>query len=315
MNRINKIKESRGRTIFQIVNALFLTLMMAVCLYPLLYVVFASLSKPEQFIAFQGLLLKPIGGLSLLSYQRALSHPLILSGYCNTLFIMIVGVCLSVFLTCIGAYFLSRKNVLWQKPISFLIIFTMFFSGGLIPFYFAVKNFTLYLPWLSNGALTLKPFSIYNTLWSVILPSAINTYNLIVLRTGFAAIPDSLEESAKIDGAGNLTILFRIVLPLAKASLAVIILYYGVERWNAWFYASIFINDNTLHPLQLVLRQILIINSDTSTMAGVGAGDQLAVSETIKYAVIVIATLPILCIYPFLQKYFVKGVMIGAVKG
>mgnify|MGYP004550922339 FL=1 len=314
MNHKNKIKETPGRIAFVIINGIFLTALMIVCLYPLLYVVFASFSKPDQFIAHQGLLFKPLG-LSLLSYQRAFSHPLIVSGYRNTLIVIVISLSLSMFLTCVGAYFLSRKKVLWQKPISFFIIFTMFFNGGLIPTYFAVKNFAVVLPWISNGTLTFKSFSIFNTLWALIIPGAINTYNLIVLRTGFAAIPDSIEEAAKIDGAGNMTILFRIILPLAKASIAVIVLYYGVERWNSWFDSSIYINDSNLYPLQLVLRQILLINSENSMTAGVDAGDQLAVSETIKYSVIIIATLPILCVYPFLQKYFVKGVMVGAVKG
>lgn len=310
----NKIKETPGRIAFLTANTVILTLLTLMCLYPLLYVVFASLSKPDAFISHSGLLLKPLG-FSLVSYQRAFSHPLILSGYRNTLFVMVVGVTLSVLLTCVAAYFLSRKNILWQKHISFLIVFTMFFNGGLIPTYFAVKNFAIYIPWITSGGLTVKSLPIFDSLWALILPCVMNTYNLIVLRTGFAAIPDSIEESAKIDGAGSLTILFRIIMPLAKASIAVIVLYYGVERWNSWFDASIYINDSVRYPLQLVLRQILLINSETSMTAGVDAADQLAVGETIKYAVIIIATLPILCVYPFLQKYFVKGVMVGAVKG
>lgn len=292
-----KIKTTPQRKIFEIFNGLFLILLMIVTLYPLLYVLFASFSDPIQFMGYNGLLFKPLG-FTLAAYEKAFQHPLILSAYGMTLLIVVVGTTLNVILTAIAAYFLSRQDVLWQRPIAFLIIFTMYFSGGLVPLY-----------------LTVRDLMLYNTFWALILPVAINTFNLMIMRTGFAAIPHSLEESARIDGAGHFTILFKIVLPLAMPTVAVMILYYGVYHWNTWFNASIFLKDQALYPLQLVLRQILI-TSDTSAMTtGVDAGAQLAVSETIKYAVIVIATLPILCIYPFLQKHFVKGVMIGAVKG
>jgi putative aldouronate transport system permease protein len=174
----------------------------------------------------------------------------------------------------------------------------MFFSGGLIPFYFTVKQLGL-----------------YNNLWALIFPTAVNTFNLMVMRTGFEAIPDAIEESARLDGAGHIRILFKIALPLAMPTVAVMILYYGVAHWNSWFNAMLFLDAAELWPLQLVLRQILLVNDTQSMITGVDAGSQMAVSETIKYAVIVIATLPILCVYPFLQKYFVKGVMVGAVKG
>ena len=160
-----------------------------------------------------------------------------------------------------------------------------------------------------------QDFGLQDSLWSLILPVAINTFNLMIMRTGLAAVPASLEESARIDGAGHFTILFRIVLPLAMPTVAVMILYYGVFHWNSWFNASLFITSPDKYPLQLVLRQILLANDTASMTGGVDAGSQLAVSETLKYAIIVIATVPILCVYPFLQRYFVKGVMIGAVKG
>ncbi len=294
------IDRTKGQDIFNIFNMIFMVALMLVTLYPLLYVVFASFSDAGRFLAHSGMLWHPLG-FSGLAYERAFQHPSIVSGYLNTIFIVVIGTILSVMVTAIGAYFLSRKNVLLQRPIAFLIMFTMFFSGGLIPTYFVVKNFL-------GGVL-------YDSLWALIVPTMVSTYNLVVMRSGFAAIPDSLEESARIDGAGHLTILFKIVLPLAKATVAVIVLYYGVAYWNAWFNASIYINDNAKYPLQLVLRQILLINDTNNMTFGVDAGDQMAISETIKYAVIVIATLPILCVYPFLQKYFVKGVMIGAVKG
>lgn len=291
------IKKTPQRRIFEVINILVMLALVLVTLYPMLYIIMASFSEPLEFLAHRGLLVRPLG-FSTLAYEKAMVHPLLLPSYLNTIFVVVVGVVVNIVMTSIAAYFLSRQNVLWQRPIAFLIIFTMYFSGGLIPLY-----------------LTVQDFMLQDSLWSLILPVAINTFNLMIMRTGFAAIPASLEESARIDGAGHFVILFKIVLPLAMPTVAVMILYYGVYHWNSWFNASLFITDAKKYPLQLVLRQILLINDTEAMTGGVDAGAQLAVSETLKYAVIVIATLPILCIYPFLQKYFVKGVMIGAVKG
>lgn len=292
------IKKTPQRRIFEVINALFMIALIIVTLYPMIYIIMASFSEPLEFLAHRGLLFKPLG-FSTLAYEKAFVHPLLLPSYANTLFVVTVGVTVNIILTSIAAYFLSRKNILWQRPIAFLIIFTMYFSGGLIPLYLTVT----------------QDFMLQDSLWALILPVAINTFNLMIMRTGFEAVPASLEESARIDGAGHFIILFRIVFPLAMPTVAVMILYYGVAHWNSWFNASLFITEPSKYPLQLVLRQILLINDTESMTSGVDAGSQLAVSETLKYAVIVIATLPILCIYPFLQKYFVKGVMIGAVKG
>lgn len=282
---------------FEVCNHIFMVFLMLITLYPVLYIVMASFSEPLKFLSHSGLLLRPIG-FTFIAYEKAFEHPLLLNAYVNTIFIVVAGVFVNILLTAIGAYFLSRKNVLYKNIISFFIVFTMFFSGGLIPFYFTVRDIGL-----------------YDSLWALIFPTAINVYNLMVMRTGFAAIPESLEESARIDGAGHFTILFRIVLPLALPTVAVMILYYGVAHWNSWFHAVVFIERPELYPLQLVLRQILITNDTQSMIFGVDAGSQMAVSETIKYAIIIIATLPILLVYPFLQKYFVKGIMVGAVKG
>lgn len=179
-----------------------------------------------------------------------------------------------------------------------MIIITMFFSGGMIPFYFSVRELGL-----------------EDSLWSLILPSAINTFNLIIMKTSFMSVPESLSESAWLDGAGHLTILFRIILPISMSTLAVIGLYYAVAHWNAWFNAMLFLKDRRKFPLQLIIREILIQNNMSEMADGADVAGKAFISETIKYAVIVIATLPILCVYPFIQKYFTKGVMIGAVKG
>ncbi len=292
------IKESPSRKAFNVFNIIFMLCMIVITLYPLLYVVFASLSDSNELMKHSGLLLKPVG-FSWAAYKAVFLNPNILQGYKNTIIVLISSVAVSMFLTCLAAYVLSRKNVLFNGIITFIIMFTMFFSGGMIPTYLLVNNLGL-----------------TNTYWALILPTAISTYNMIIMRTGFAAIPESLEESAKIDGANHFTILFKIVIPLAKPTMAVIVLYYAVACWNSWFNAMIYLQKRRdLQPLQLILRGILIEN-DTSNMQDGNVGqDTESIAESIKYAVIVVATLPILAIYPFLQKYFIKGIMIGAVKG
>lgn len=286
-----------GNKAFDFIVYGMLVLLVAVTLYPLLYVAFASFSDSSQLMANKGFLYKPLG-FSLEAYKSVFSNPGIMKGYGNTLFILVAGVTINLFLTAVAAYVLSRKNVMWNNAFTMLIVFTMFFHGGLVPMYLIVKGVGL-----------------IDSLWSTIIPFAVSTFNLIIMRTSFMAIPESLEESAKIDGANHLTILFKIILPLSMPVVAVMILYYAVEKWNAWFYASIFLKDRDLFPLQLVLREILIANSTDTMSAGASSADQFKIGETIKYATIMVATVPILCVYPFVQKYFVKGVMIGAVKG
>ena len=297
MKKNGLIKRSLGERVFEVFNIVFMILLCMVMLYPMLYVAFASLSDAASLTKHSGLLLAPIHA-NIEAYKYVAKNPMILRGYLNTIIVVVCGVTVNLILTSIGAYFLSRKNVKLQKPIAKLIIFTMYFSGGLIPFYFTVRDLGL-----------------ENTYLALILPVAISTYNLIIMRTSFASIPVSLEEAAKIDGAGHPTILWKIVLPLSKSIIAVMIMYYMVSHWNSWFNAMLFITDRKKFPLQLILREILIQNDTSNMTQMVGVGEQSMIGETIKYAVIIIATIPILCIYPFVQKYFVKGVMVGAVKG
>ncbi|OUS69470.1 sugar ABC transporter permease [Paenibacillus sp. MY03] len=292
-----RIRQSFGETVFESANLLLLSLLSLTALYPLLYVFFASFSDPAALMQARGFLFRPIG-LSAESYLMVFDNPMIYMGYMNTLFYVAVGTSLNILLTSFGAYGLSRKNVLLKNPIMFMIVFTMFFSGGLIPSYMLVNNLGL-----------------LDSRWAIILPSLLSTWNLIIMRTSFQAIPAGLEESARMDGANDFTILFRVVLPLSLPVVAVMVLFYGVAHWNAWFGAMIYLRDRELFPLQLVLREILITNNTDSMMTSVGGGDKMPVGETIKYATIIVATVPILLLYPFLQKYFVKGVMIGAVKG
>ncbi|WP_159888135.1 carbohydrate ABC transporter permease [Paenibacillus puerhi] len=278
------------------IYAVLLALVLAT-VYPLLYVVLASMSDAGQLVAHKGILWKPLG-FSMEAYTSVMGNPGILTGYRNTLFILVAGVSVNLLMTALGAYVLSRKHVLWNKTFMLIIVITMFFHGGLIPTYLVVKNIGL-----------------LDSLWALIIPFAVSSFNLIIMRTAFMGIPDSLEESAKIDGANHFVILFRIIIPLSMPVIAVMVLYYAVDKWNAWFYASVFIKSRDLFPLQLILREILIANSTDSMSAGADAGDRFQIAETIKYATIVVATLPVLGIYPFVQKYFVKGVMVGSLKG
>lgn len=282
---------------FDAANALFLTLLMVVTIYPLVYVVFSSLSDASRLMAFNGFLWRPIG-FSLEAYSSVFANPMILKGYGNTFFVVLVGLVFNIFLTALGAYALSRKSLRYRKQMMMFIVFTMFFSGGLIPFY-----------------LTVKGVGLANTLWALIIPQAVNTFNLILMKTSFEAIPDALEESAKMDGANDFVILFRIILPLSMPVIAVMLLYYGVSHWNAWFHALIFLQERSMYPLQLILREILL-QGEASTMAvGASDSDMAMLTVTLKYATIIVATVPILLVYPFLQKYFVKGALIGAIKG
>ena len=291
-----KKKNSNSFSIFNLFNICILSILALLCIYPIWYVLTASLSNGNLIMQHSGLLLIPIKP-NIAAYIAVFKNKMILSGYLNTIKILIISLILQITMTSIGAYFFSRERVLFKKPLMFIITLTMFISGGMIPFY---QN--------------LRSLHLMNSHWGLILPFMISTYNMIILKTSFESIPKSLSEAARIDGAGHIRILFSIVLPLSKPVLAVMLLYYGVGVWNGWFWASTILTDRSMYPLQVILREILLSN-DTSVMTqGVSSGDLEAVGATIRYATVIVATLPILCAYPFLQKYFTKGIMIGAVK-
>ena len=293
-----KIKQSMGERIFDVVNVLLMIVLVIITLYPLLYVLFVSFSVPGEYMRYGGnLLWRPLG-FSLVSYQEVFRNPNIWSGYRNTLFIVTVGLVFNMVFTISGAYVLSRPQLMLRRFLSLLTLFTMYFSGGMIPTYLNVKNLGL-----------------AGSIWSLIIPVSVNTFNLIIMRTAFEGVPQSLEESAKIDGASQLTILVRIMIPLVVPTIAVLVLYYGVFHWNSWFNALLYIRKRELYPLQLILREMIIQNSAAASMNLSAADDSAMIGETIKYATIVVATAPILCLYPLLQRFFVKGVMVGAVKG
>ena len=291
------IKKTPGERLFDLINVLLLGALIVVTAYPLVHVLFASISNPGLLASHTGPLLWP-QGFSAAAYDAVFNNPNITTGYRNTLVYVILGTTINMIMTCLGAYALSRRDLMWKRPILLLIVFTLFFSGGLIPTYLLVART---LDWI-------------DTPWALIVPGAISTFNLLVLKTGFEQVPVALEESARLDGANDFTILFRIVIPLSLPSIAVITLFYAVGHWNAFFSALIYLRDRTLYPLQLVLREILIANQTGEMTTGSLGGDVEPIGETIKYATIVVATLPILFLYPFLQRYFVKGVLIGAIK-
>ncbi|GIO59689.1 MULTISPECIES: carbohydrate ABC transporter permease [Paenibacillus] len=289
-------KRSLGEWIFSGVNTCFMILLCFVTLYPFLYVLFASLSDPTEMARFRGMLFYP-KGFNLEAYKAVMDNPMILTGYRNTIFYVAGGTAINLFMTTLGAYALSRRNVYFSNSIMFMIVITMVFNGGLIPTFLLVNS-----------------LGMLDTPWALLLPGAVSSFNLIIMRTAFQAVPVSLEESARIDGANDWTIMSRIIVPLSMPVIAVMILWYAVGHWNSYFSALIYLRDRELFPLQLVLREILISNSTDSMTTDAAASDRLDIGITIKYATIIISTLPILCLYPFLQKYFVHGVLIGALK-
>jgi putative aldouronate transport system permease protein len=284
-------------------NYVMLFLVGVSTLYPFWHVFVASLSKGSKIDAHRGFLLWPLG-FDLSSYRAAFANQMIGIGFKNTAIILVIGVPLSLLFNFLGAYFFSRSNVYWKPLFVKLLIVTMYFSGGLIPTYFVVRSLGL-----------------IDKLWSLIIPGLMSTSRMIIMRTYINGLPKELEETAEIDGAGHLTKLFVIILPLSKAIFAVMALYFSVDYWNSWSSALIYIKSRENYPLGLVLREILI-EYDLSTIAastkyGTGLKEEevVQIARTIKYATIMISTLPIICLYPLLQKYFVKGVMIGSLKG
>ena len=266
--------------------------------YPLYFIIIASFSNPSE-VANGNVWLWP-SQFTLDGYKELLRHDDIWTGYLNTILYTLVGTLIGLFVNISAAYALSRRDLVGRRLITFFFIFTMFFNGGLIPTYFTIRDFHL-----------------YDTFWVMVLPFSVAVYNLIVARTFFdSSLPKELLDAAQIDGCGNLRFFFSIALPLSKAVIAVIALYIAVAQWNSYFNALVYIRSENLKPLQLVVRNILITNQSL-----VGAGDGLAAQEAMrlsnlmKYAVIIITTVPIMCVYPFVQKYFSQGVMIGAIKG
>lgn len=292
------MKKSLSYRIFTVFNFILLTVIALVCLYPFYYVVIASISDPAEFMRNNRLLLAPLGNLTLEGYRMVFKYNLVLSGFQNTCFILFTGLAVNLSMTVLGAYVLSIRDLMLRKPLSVLIVVTMYFSGGMIPAY-----------------LNVKELGMLNSLWSLILPGAISTSNMLIMRSAFLSVPDSLPEAARIDGASHLQILGNVMMPLVRPTLAVMVLYYGVSHWNSWFNASIYLQTPSKFPLQLVLRNILVENQMGDMMVDVTSDRTPMMQVLLKYSLIVVSSVPIICIYPFLQRFFKKGVMIGAVKG
>lgn len=293
----NRIRESVGSRTFDIILIIFMFLFLLVTLYPVWYVLVVSLSNGKAVMAGK-VLLWPVD-FTLATYKVVLRDPSILTGFKNTIIYTVLGTFINLALTTLCAYPLSRPGLPGKGIFMKLVVFTMFFSGGMIPTYLVVNQLKM-----------------IDTVWAMVLPGAISTYNMIVMRTFFLGIPESLHECACLDGASELQVLWKIILPLSKAIIATMVLFYAVGHWNSYMDALLYLNDKNLFPLQSILRNMVVEGQLSEAQATVGGGSSFEVVETtMKYAVIVVSTLPIVLIYPFVQKYFVKGVMIGSVKG
>lgn len=275
-----------------------MAIVIAITLYPLLYVLALSLSSSEYVQA--GLVSLFPKGFNIEAYKQVFADNHFWKSYGNTILYTVLGTAINLALTSTMAFCLSRRDLIGRKPLNMLVVFTMFFSGGLIP------NFLL-----------VKSLHIYNTIWAIVLPGAINTYNMIIVRTFMQQLPEEILESGRIDGANDLQLFSKIVLPLSKPALATIGLYYAVDHWNAYFYPMLYLKDKSKYPLQVLLKE-MIVDEDLSSLNQSAAeimGNIQPTSDMLMGASIIIALIPILCVYPFVQKYFVQGVMIGSVKG
>lgn len=292
-------RQSFGDRVFDISIYTILTIITLITLYPLIYIVSASFSDPMSIIKGE-VWLFPVD-FNFEAYRKVFSNPDILIGYRNSIIYLVVGTTINIVMTTMGAYALSRKDLKGRHVLALIFTFTLLFDGGLIPTYLVYKNM----------------LGLYNNLWVMVIPNAINVLYMFIMRTYFQSIPNELHEAAFIDGCNNIRTLISIVLPLSKPIIAVMVMYYGVAHWNSYFTALIYLDDTSRWPLQMVIRSILIQEDVQSMVSGEGESlvSQLLMTEGLKYAVIVVSSIPMLIMYPFVRKHFIKGVMIGAIKG
>ncbi|WP_054026708.1 carbohydrate ABC transporter permease [Bacillus sp. FJAT-28004] len=301
---ISAVKESGRDKVFLICNYVYVFLAFVIVAYPVIYMISASISDPK-LVGSGEMWLWP-KGITFEGYKRVFQNTSIWTGYGNTILYTVVGTSINLFVTLPAAYALSRKDFLGRNFFMGMFLVTMFFGGGLVPSY-----------------LLIKELGMVNTIWAIVIPSAASIWNIIVARTFFqSSIPKELQEAAQIDGCTNLRLFIKIILPLSMPIIAVMALFYGVGNWNSYFSALIYLNDAAKYPLQLVLRQILVLQEMSAQGGGVidsssasALNNKAEIAALVKYAVIIVATAPIIAIYPFLQRYFVQGVMIGSVKG
>ncbi len=289
------MKDTKGRIIFQCINYTILTLCMAAALYPVLYVLAASLSSFE-FLAQGKVGIIPMG-FTIDAYKRVLVYPMLGRAYLNTIFYVVAGTAISLLMSILAAYPMSRRSYFGKKFVNGVVVTAMLFSAGMIPTYLVVTGLEM-----------------YNTIWAILLPTSVSSFNVVILKNFFEQIPYELEESASLDGCSHIRILFSVILPLSVPGMVTIGLFYAVSQWNSYFPAMLYLSDRELVPLQIILRDIVLQNQTNDLAIDVVAGND-QVRESVKYATIMVATIPIMLVYPFIQKYFVKGVMIGSVKG
>lgn len=301
---ISAVKETGRDKLFLICNYIYVFLAFIIVAYPVIYMISASISDPK-LVGSGEMWLWP-KGITFEGYQRVFQNASIWTGYGNTILYTVVGTAINLFVTLPAAYALSRKDFVGRNFFMGMFMVTMFFGGGLVPSYLLVKE-----------------LGMIDSMWAIVIPSAASIWNIIVSRTFFqSSIPKELQEAAQIDGCTNMRLFIKIILPLSMPIIAVMALFYGVGNWNSYFSALIYLNDAAKYPLQLVLRQILVLQ-EMSAQGGAGMDASTAsalnnkaeIAALVKYAVIIVATAPIIAIYPFLQRYFVQGVMIGSVKG
>jgi ABC-type sugar transport system, permease component len=289
-------KESIGNKAFSTVNIILQVLLAASILLPFIYILSVSISDPDLAIKGQIWLLPK--GITLKAYKYVFDFPGFWNAYYNTIWYTTVATIIGIVVSIITSYPLSQKNLDGRNIFMIFLMITMYFSGGMIPTYLVIK--TLHL---------------VDTRWVMVVPGAVVVFYIIMMRTFFQAIPDSLIESAKIDGASHFVILLKVIIPLSKAVIAVIMLYYAVNNWNSYFSALIYLNNSKLFPVQIILQKVLISVQANRALEGMQTTERQTLGMGIRYGMIIITILPIVCVYPFLQKYFMKGVMIGAVKG
>ena len=290
------MKLSKGYRVFQVFNLLFMLIIIAIMLYPFWYLVVQSFSS-QKYIYMGEVSILP-KGFNVQTYKAVMSEPQFWIGYKNTLTYTILGTFINVAMTAMFAYPLSKKRLIGQKFWIKFAVFTMYFSGGLIPNYLLVNS------------LHMK-----NTIWAIVVPGAISTFNLMIMKNSFEAIPQELEEAASIDGMNTYGIFFKIILPLSVPIIATMILFYAVGNWNSWFSAMLYLDEKKLQPVSLYLRGLIAGATQTSDSVTMSSDAQTQIASNIKSTTMFLTVLPIICVYPFLQKYFASGIMIGAVKG
>ena len=290
--------KSIGSRVFNFVNIVFFAFVIIACILPVWHVLMGSISDPLRISAYSGIILYPLGDVTFGGYKLLLQNNSILRSYLNTILIVVTATGLGTLLTILSAYVMSVRGLYWKKPFNFIVTFTMIFNGGLIPTYMVVRNLHM-----------------LDTYWSLIIPGCCVAYNIIIMRTSFSHVPAALSEAATIDGAGHFRILCQIILPVSKSIIAVIVLFYAIQQWNAWFNASIYLQNRDLYPLQLTLREIVLKSSENSIIANADGETVDIYRPLIKYCTIMVSIIPMMIVYPFVQKYFVKGVMIGSIKG